>query len=92
MGTKRAAETKVMNGFQHAGLAAAVAPDQDIEAGRQRETGVLNVAKVAELEFDQWTRLDPHRHHHVLGILVLKILNNGAADGIAQADPDLVTF
>ena len=27
------------------------------------------------------------RHHHVLGILVLKILNNGAADGIAQADP-----
>jgi hypothetical protein len=53
MGTKRAAETKVMNGFQHAGLAAAVAPDQDIEAGRQRETGVLNVAKVAELEFDQ---------------------------------------
>jgi hypothetical protein len=51
--TKRTTETKVVNGFQHAGLAAAIAPDQDIEAGGQRETGVLDVAKVAELEFDQ---------------------------------------
>ncbi len=53
MSTKGATETEVVNGFQHAGLAAAIAPDQDIEAGRQHETGLLDIAKVAELEFDQ---------------------------------------
>ncbi len=50
---KGAPQTEVVNGFQHAGLAAAIAPDQDVEAGWQLETGLLDIAKVAELEFDQ---------------------------------------
>ena len=50
---KGTTETEVVNGFQHAGLAAAVAPDQDVETGRQLETGLLDIAKVAELELDQ---------------------------------------
>ncbi len=53
MSAKGAPQTKVVNGFQHAGLAAAIAPDQNVEAGRQLETGLLDIAKVAELEFDQ---------------------------------------
>lgn len=55
MSAKGAPQPKVVNGFQHAGLAAAIAPDQNVEAGRQLETGLLDIAKVAELEFDQDT-------------------------------------
>ena len=51
--TKGATKAKVVNGFQNAGLATAIAPDQDVEAGGQLETGLLDIAKVAELEFDQ---------------------------------------
>ena len=53
MSAKGAAQAKVVNGFQHAGLAAAIAAHQDVEAGRQLQAGVLDVAKVVELEFDQ---------------------------------------
>ncbi|MNZ66284.1 hypothetical protein D3C78_845040 [compost metagenome] len=59
--TKRTAVAERVDGFQHAGFAAAVSANQEIKAGGESEIRAFNIAKVADQQAGE-------RHYSLIGM------------------------